>query len=228
MPGRHLSPRVASFPVAELEPRTLHSLILQTVIPRPIAWVSTRSRDGRDNVAPFSFFNAFSAAPPILALGIGSRRGEPKDTLRNAVETKELVVNLVPESLAEAMVASSGEFGPDEDEFDVVGIRRAASVRVAPPRVAEAPVAFECVLWDTVDLDRSRADPPAPVAASPSTLVLAEVVHVHVSDDVIRDDGSGRLRIDPDALALIARLGGVEYARRAERFTLERPTSGRG
>ncbi len=212
---------MAEFDVASLEPRALHKLIIQTVIPRPIAFVSTESAAGAANLAPFSFFNAFSSAPPILAIGVGSRGGVPKDTLANILATREFVVNLVTDAIAAPMVATSAEVAHGVDEFAESGLTRAPSKRVRPARVAESPVSWECVLFDTIPLDRSRATPPAPVSTSPTTMVLGEVVHIHVDDRVITD--RARLAIDPGALAPIARLGGITYARQTERFDMARP-----
>jgi flavin reductase (DIM6/NTAB) family NADH-FMN oxidoreductase RutF len=124
------------------------------VSPRPIAWVSTRSRDGVRNLAPFSFFNAFSWAPPIIGLGMPGRNaeGKAKDTLINIEETGELVVNMATVAHAEAINLTSARFAPDVDEFDAAQVQGEPATLVSPDRVAGAPVHLECRLFKTVAL----------------------------------------------------------------------------
>ena len=170
------------------------------VIPRPIAWVSSLSAAGTNNVAPYSFFNAFSARPTILGFApMHADDRARKDTLANVVETREFVVNIATEATLRPMDATSGTFAADVDEFAVAGLTAAPSIVVAPPRVAESPIAFECRLFQLVELGRGPGS---------STLVLGEAVHLHVDDRVLRDG-----RIDPALLAPVARLGGPTYAR---------------
>ena len=129
---------------AQLSALEAYRWLAATVTPRPIAWVSTRSPEGVDNLAPFSFFQVISDQPPTLMINVGSRDdGSLKDSLRNARDTGELVIQLVPFALAEAMNATAALLGPQVSEFEQCGIAREASLRVAPPRVAGAPVVFE-------------------------------------------------------------------------------------
>lgn len=183
-----------------------------TVTPRPIAWVSTRSPEGVDNLAPFSFFQVISDQPPTLMINVGSRDdGSLKDSLRNARDTGELVIQLVPFALAEAMNATAALLGPQVSEFEHCGIAREPSLRVAPPRVAGAPVAFEC---------RVAEIQPYPRQAPNCHLIFAEVLLAHLDDSVLGEDG----RIDAARLDLVGRLGGSGYTRTREIFRMQRPS----
>ena len=149
---------------------TFYRFLTSVVVPRPIAWVSTRSADGVDNLAPHSFFTVACVQPPILQFTSVGR----KDSLRNAEATGEFVVNLAPEPLFEQINATGTDFPPEISEFDAVGLTREPSAKVAPPRVAESPVALECRLHSTVEL-------------GDSTVVLGQVVHASVDESVLVD-----------------------------------------
>ncbi len=194
-----------------LATRDSYPWLLATVTPRPIAWVSTVSADRRTNLAPFSFFNAVCARPPTLMFSVANRPdGTKKDTVCNLEAVPELVVNLVPFVLAEEMSASAASLPYGESEFEHCGIASTPSVRVRPPRVAAAPVAFECVL------DRVVLIGEGPQAAN---VIFARILFAHVSDAVLGVDG----RPDPAKLDLVARLGGDAYARTREVFSVTRP-----
>ena len=192
--------------------RDFYRILLSTVAPRPIAWVSTLNQ-GRLNLAPFSFFNALSAKPPILGFSPSLRQVDgaivPKDTLRNIRETGEFVVNLVTFALAEAMNLTSGEYDPSVDEFALAKLTTRPSQVVRPPQVAESPVSFECKLNRIIDFG---IEPPS------GSLVLGEIVCVHLEESVVKEG-----RLDPDLLDLIGRMGGMQYSRTTERFELKRP-----
>ena len=178
-----------------------YRLLNAVVIPRPIAWVSSRSADGVDNLAPHSFFTVACTDPPIVQFtSVGH-----KDSLRNVEATREFVVSFTPEPLFEAVNATSVNAPPDVSEFDWAGVAREPSLRVAPPRVADSPVAIECVLHDTLSF-------------GDSTVVFGRVVHVAVAEEVMRD---GR----PDATLLrpLARLGGRQWTTLGEVLEVERP-----
>ncbi len=205
---------------SELSHRELYALILNSVAPRPIAWVSTVSASGRHNLAPFSFFNAVSIDPPLLAFAPGLRpsiqsdtnHGEAKDTLRNIRETREFVVNVVTYDLAEAMNLTSGEYDPSVDEFELAKLTREPSEVVRPSRVAGSPVSFECKLYQILDFS------PAPTGSS---LVIGEVVSIHVDEAYMKDG-----KLDRDSLDLIGRMGGIQYTRTTQRFEMVRPKVG--
>lgn len=185
--------------------------MIATVTPRPIAWVSTRSADGVDNLAPFSFFQIICDAPPTLMISIGNRPdGGEKDTLRNLRERGELVIQLVSAAQAEAMNATSGGFPHGVSEFERCGIASTPAERVGASRVAGAAVAFECRLASIL---------PYPAAAPNHHIVFAEVLLAHIDEAVLAD---GR-HVDPAKLDLIGRLGGAGYATTRDVFTLKRP-----
>jgi flavin reductase (DIM6/NTAB) family NADH-FMN oxidoreductase RutF len=210
---------------SELAHREFYNLLISTVVPRPIAWVSSLSASGEANLAPFSFFNAVCAKPPLLAFAPGMRppkksetdadeaEGHPgvhvKDTLRNIRETGEFVISLVTYELAEAMNLTSGEYEASVDEFELAKVASAASKVVRPRRVAESPVSFECKLRQILDFN------PDPEGGS---LVIGEIVSVHIDERRMQDG-----RIDRDSLDMIGRMGGMQYTRTTERFEMVRP-----
>jgi len=179
--------------------------------PRPIGWVSTQGQDGSVNLAPYSFFNAFNYTPPIIGFAsVGA-----KDSLRNARETRQFVWNLATRPLAEAMNASSAPVPYGSDEFALAGLTHAPSRLVAPPRVAESPVNFECAVTDIVRM-RSHTGVP-----TETWLVLGEVIAVHISKALLVDGV-----FDTFGAGIILRAGGASaYAEIApeSRFDLQRP-----
>ncbi len=141
------------FDVADTPPQEIYKLLTSTVTPRPIAWIVSQDEAGGLNAAPFSFFNVFSGAPPILGVGISRRfSGELKDTVSNILATRQFTVNLVPDALAEQMNVTATDFPAGTDELLAAGLATTASSRVAPPRITESPVAFETELFQTVEL----------------------------------------------------------------------------
>lgn len=194
-----------------LTPLEAYRWLASTVTPRPIAWVSSRSREGIDNLAPFSFFQVISDQPPTLMVNVGNRAdGNLKDTLRNAQDTGELVIQLVGIAQAEAMNASSASLAHGQSEFLHCAIATQPSQRVAPPRVLGAPVAFEC---------RVAEIQPYPRQAPSCHLIFAEVLLAHIDDGVLDVNG----RIDPARLDLVGRLAGSGYTRTRDVFHMQRP-----
>ena len=193
-----------------LHARDAYAWMIGTILPRPIAWVSTISAEGRTNLAPFSFFQGVCANPPTLMFApVNTRDGAKKDTVRNLEQVPEFVVNLVPFALASQMNATAAQLPYGESEFEKFEISSAPSERVRPPRVAAAPVAFECALDRIVQIGEG------PLAAH---VTFGRILIAHVSDAVLGPDG----RPDPAKLDLIGRLGGELYARTTERFALKR------
>jgi flavin reductase (DIM6/NTAB) family NADH-FMN oxidoreductase RutF len=205
-----MNPKMISILPESRPNRDAYRLLISTVIPRPIAWVSSMGADGSLNLAPFSFFNVVNGTPPVIMISVDSRRGRKKDTLRNIEETGEFVVNMVDLELAEAMNQSSGEWDYDVNEFEVARLATAASVDVRPPRVAAAKAAMEARLTRIIPLD---------VEGGSSTMILGQVVRLHLREDIMRPDGL----VDASLLQPVARLGGPEYASLGEVFSMERP-----
>jgi flavin reductase (DIM6/NTAB) family NADH-FMN oxidoreductase RutF len=190
----------------------LSKVILGSVVPRPIAWVSTIDANGVPNLAPFSFFNAVCPKPPTLLFcpGIRGLDGGTKDTYKNVLATKEFVINVVTEEVAEAMNASATELPPEMNEFELAGVTAAPSLLVKPPRVLESPVNYECVLRQVVQVGDGTP--------GSGWVVIGEVVHVHVADEVI----DANYRINIQALKPIGRLAGFNYTRVNDIFEMKR------
>lgn len=184
------------FDFAELAPPDRYRLLASTIVPRPIAWVVSQDAAGRVNAAPFSFFNVFSEDPPVLCIGIGGRDSEAdyKDTGANIRATGQFVVNLVPECLMDAMHVTGIAFDRGTDELAAAGLAALPSTRVVPPRIAESPVALECERHSLVEFGNNR------------TLVVGEVLAMHVRDDAVLD--ARRCSIDTPRLGLVGRVHG--------------------
>lgn len=197
------------FDFSSIKPLDRYKLLSSTITPRPIAWVSTLARDGTLNAAPFSFFNVFGEDPPIVAFAINSRSiDDLKDTGNNVRRQQEFVVNLVSEELLQKMNVTAIEFGPEVDEFAEAGLTPAPSVKVRTPRIAESPVSFECRLMMIIELGLARS------------LVLGEVLLMHVRPDAVRD--RERCHIDTARLKLVGRMQGNSYVRTADVLELPR------
>lgn len=184
-----------------------YKLITGLVVPRPIAFVSTMSEDGVANAAPFSFFNAFGASPPVVVLGINSRPTGAKDSYKNIVATGEFVINIATAAIAEQVNAASGDYACGVDEFDRTGLSQAPSKIVKPPRIAESPANLECRLLQAL-----------PLKGGPSALLIGEIVLIHVRDELL--DGS---KVDQNRLDAIGRMGGPVYSYTRDTFAMERP-----
>ncbi len=195
-----------------------YKLLIGCIVPRPIAFVSTISPDGRTpNLAPFSFFNGIGSDPMTLLFCPGQRPDfdAEKDTLRNCKcrdegGTGEFVVNAATEDYGKRVAAAAEPLDYGQSEFDAVGLTAAASVKVKPPRVGESPWAFECETLQVI-----RIDPDAPDAGN---IVIGRVVHVFVRDDIVDQ----RMHVDPDKLRAIGRLGGQAYCTTRDRFEMPR------
>ncbi|GIW87449.1 MAG: flavin reductase [Isosphaeraceae bacterium] len=189
----------------------VYRALIELVVPRPIAWVTSIDPEGRINLAPFSFFNVFGANPPIVVFSPTLRRdGTAKDTLENVRSTGEFVINLAVEDLVDSVNASSADYPRGVNEADRLGLALAPSERVRPPRVAASPAHLECQVVEI------RSYGEGPIAAN---LVIGRVVLIHVDDAVLDQAGS----VDPRKLRAVARLGGDFYCRSTDLFTLRRP-----
>jgi flavin reductase (DIM6/NTAB) family NADH-FMN oxidoreductase RutF len=191
----------------EISTGQLHGYLLGAVAPRPIAFASTIDVDGNPNLSPFSFFNVFSANPPILIFSPARRvRGNTtKHTLENAMETKEVVINVVNYDIVQQMSLSSTEYAKGVNEFDKAGFTMLKSEKVKPFRVAESPVQFECKVNEIIHLGNE---------GGAGNLIICEVVKLHIDEAVLDEKGA----IDQHKIDLVARAGGSYYSRAKEGF----------
>ena len=191
----------------------IYKLMIGSIVPRPIAFVSSMSPEGIRNLAPFSFFNGVCSNPPIILFSTVIRKdGLQKDTLNNVEATGEFVVNIVSEEFAEKMNVTSAEFPPDVDEFVESGLTPIPSDLVKPPRVKESKIGMECKLARIV---RFGAGPGG------GCTVFGEILRFHIADELFDN-----YRIDQDKLHAIGRMGGPTYTRTRDRFDLIRPRAG--
>jgi flavin reductase (DIM6/NTAB) family NADH-FMN oxidoreductase RutF len=181
--------------------RDFHQYMLGSVVPRPIALVSTVSEGGVRNIAPYSYFNAVSSIPPILMVSVG-RKGDShkKDTLVNVEETGEFVVNMVPFSMIRQMALTSVMLPPESDEYNLSGLTGIDSIHIRPQRIEESPIHFECKLNRILTLGSGPAE---------STLIFGDVQCIHIDEKIIDE----RNRIDPTKLDIVGRLGRSYYTR---------------
>ncbi|MBY5327623.1 flavin reductase family protein [Rhizobium leguminosarum] len=198
-----------SFDFKQLTERERYKLMIGTIIPRPIALVTTVDENGRVNAAPFSFFNCLSADPPILAIGVENNADMSfKDTGHNIRMTEVFTVNIVSFAIAEAMHICGARYPRGVDELKQAGLTAMPGEKVASPFIAEAPAAFECKRHVTLELGRSRQ------------IVMGEIVYAHYCDGVVDPE---RLHVDPAAVDAIARLGGDTCATIRDRFEMLTP-----
>jgi flavin reductase (DIM6/NTAB) family NADH-FMN oxidoreductase RutF len=176
--------------VGEAEQKLISKLIFNTVVPRPIAWITTLSEEGVVNLAPFSFYNAVTTKPPIVIVSIGKRKdGSLKDTARNIRETKEFVINVVSEEFLEKMHESGKDFPPEVSEAEELGIELEPSALIKPPRVKGVPAALECRLKEIVE-----------IGDTPMDLVIGEVVAINYREELLETQKG-----------IVGRLGGKCY-----------------
>jgi len=186
--------------------------MIGSIVPRPIAFVSTINAEGKRNLAPFSFFNGVCSNPPIVLFSTVIRKdGKHKDTLNNVQATKEFVVNIVSEEFAEKMNLTSADVPPDVDEFTLSGLTPTPSDCVKPPRVKESKISMECKLVQIVQFGTGPGG---------GQTVFGEILRFHINDELFDN-----FRIDPDKFHPIGRMGGPTYTRTRDRFDLVRPKS---
>ncbi len=196
----------------DLPAKEIYKLITGLIVPRPIAWVSTISPQGINNLAPFSFFNGVCSNPPTLLFcpGVRGLDGGEKDTLANVKAIGEFVVNIVNESLLEAMNITATELPPDVDEFQRAGLTALPGTKVRAPRVAESPVSFECKVSNIV--------PVGSGGKGSAWVVLGEIIYIHAATGIIDEN----YYVDTRALAPVGRLAGPSYATIGEILTVRR------
>ena len=186
--------------------RRFYEAMVGAITPRPIAWVSTISRDGIANLAPYSFFNGVGSNPPTLMFCPAFKAdGTPKDSHANIQATGEFVVNIVTEPFFDAMKASAGDVHPDEDEFELTGVDKADSSIVGVPRVAEAAAAFECRLHTSLQLGTGPGG---------ANLIIGEILAIYLALSSLDEAGL----IDPEQIFTIGRMGGARYTRTRDRI----------
>lgn len=194
------------FDFAALTARERYKLLIGTVIPRPIAFITTLSRDGRPNAGPFSFFNVLTHDPAIVAIGIENYEDmRLKDTARNIRETEEFTVHIVDDALAAQMEICAIKFGPDVDELAEAGLETVPGEAVRSPRIVSAPAALECRRHMTLEVGKARE------------IVLGEVLGIHIRSDIV---DPARLHVDQIKMDAIGRLGGHGYARTRDQFDI--------
>lgn len=197
------------FDFEKLSPQDCYKLVVSSVVPRPIAWVVTQDAAGVTNAAPYSFFNAFSSNPVVVGIGCGPKAPDTlKDTAANIRATGQFVVCLVPESAVQQMNATAVDFEAGVDEIAEAGLTRLPSSKVKPPRIAESPVALECVTYQLVP-------------AGEHTIVLGRVVAVHIADDCVLD--AAKCYVDTPKMNLVGRMHGRGwYTRTTDRIEVPR------
>ena len=193
---------IKSIDPISLETKELHKILLSSIAPRPIAFASTVDSNGNVNLSPFSYFNVFSSNPPILIFSPSRRVRDntTKHTLENAMETKEVVINVVNFPIVEQMSKSSIEYEKGVNEFIETGLTQVKSLLVKPPRVLESPISFECRVQEIISLGES---------GGAGQLIIAKVVQIHIDKKFLDKNGD----IDSEKLDLVARMGGDWYTR---------------
>ncbi len=190
--------------------RENYKLLIGSIIPRPIAFVTTMSKDGVLNGAPFSYFTIVSSNPPMISLSIQRSNGKMKDTARNILESKEFVIHIVDEQNVEKINQTAASLSSEQSEVEAVDLTPVQSMRISVPGVKESKIRMECIVEQSLEL--GGTDTPG------CDLVIGRVVQFHIEDGIY-DKG----RIDPKGLAAISRLAGQSYAKIGEIFEIERP-----
>jgi flavin reductase (DIM6/NTAB) family NADH-FMN oxidoreductase RutF len=198
------------FDPQEIDQKAVYKLLTGAVIPRPIGWISSISEDGIPNLAPFSFFNAVGDDPPHVMFSASRSGNNNKDTLTNVLRTKEFVVNMVTEDLAEKMNMTSHALPSHESEFDFAGITPLPSIKIKPPRVGECLITMECELTHHYHLEQHKN--------GGSYVIFGKIVMFHFDDSVLLDD----YKVNLETYRPISRLAGSGYARLGEVFSIKR------
>ena len=198
---------------SKLSPAKRYFLMTQTIVPRPVAWVLTENRAGDYNLAPFSYFNAVSGAPPLVMISVGKKPdGADKDTRVNIEERKKFVIHIAHRELAPLVTESSQTLPYGESELDRLNLKLTSFSEFALPRLKDCRVAFACELFQITE-----------IGDTPQSMILGEIQAVYVEDSIVEDRGEGRLKIHADKLDPIGRLGGSEYSSFGEIISIPRP-----
>ncbi|MEK8180805.1 flavin reductase family protein [Flavobacterium buctense] len=194
----------------ELEYSAVYKLLTGAIIPRPIGWISSISEEGINNLAPFSYFNAVGEDPPHVMFATGRGNNTNKDTLNNVLATKQFVVNMVTEELAEQMNTTAQSVPSEVDEFELAGVTPIASLKVKPMRVKESPITFECELVHHYFLEDHKN--------GGACIIIGRIVMMHFDDEVLLD----HYKINLETYKPISRLAGANYAKLGELFSIKR------
>lgn len=197
---------------ADLSERDSYKLLIGSVIPRPIAFVTTLSKSGVLNAAPYSYFNIVTANPPMVSISAQRRNGERKDTARNAIETGQFVVHVADESYIGKINETAAGVPPEQSEVELAGLTPVPSAKVAVPGVAEAKIRLECVLEQAIPLGGDKA-------TRACDLLIGRVVYFHLDEAVYKAG-----HIDPEALKAVSRLAGSSYSKLGDLFSIDRPS----
>lgn len=192
--------------------RENYKLLTGSIIPRPIAFVTSVANDGTVNGAPFSYFNIVSSNPPLISISIQRQNGQPKDTARNIIAGKEFVVHIVDEQNVEKINVTAASLPADQSEISLANLTLVDSEKVNIPGVKEAKVRFECSLEHAVELGGTDGQPG-------SDLIIGKVLQYHMDKEILFGDK----KIDPDKLKAVSRLAGINYAKIGDVFPIERP-----
>ncbi|XJZ28656.1 flavin reductase family protein [Bacillota bacterium Lsc_1132] len=190
--------------------RENYKFLIGSIIPRPIAFVTTISKDGVFNGAPFSYFNIVASNPPMISLAIQRTKGRQKDTARNIIESKEFVVHIVDEQNVEKVNKTAATLPPEQSEIELANLTPVESHKISVPGIQEAKIRMECLLEHSLELGSSES----PVC----DLIIGKVVQFHIENDIYENG-----RISPKGLAAVGRLAGNDYAKIGEIFEIERP-----
>lgn len=191
--------------------RENYKFLIGSIIPRPIAFITSMSQEGTLNGAPFSYFNIVSANPPMISLAIQRNQGERKDTARNIIESKEFVVHIVDEQNVEKVNQTAANLPPEESEVEQAQLTPVESMKISVPGIKEAKIRLECLLEQSLELGGS--DAPG------CDLIIGKVVQFHITEDIYENG-----RINPGGLGSVSRLAGNDYAKIGEIFTIDRPS----
>ncbi|MDM5339806.1 flavin reductase family protein [Fictibacillus enclensis] len=196
---------------SQLSDRENYKFLTGSVIPRPVAFVTSLTKEGILNAAPFSYFNVVCSSPPLISVSVQRSNGNPKDTARNAMEAGEFVVHISDESYVEAINITAASLPPDESEVELASLTPVDSTAVGVPGLREANIRLECVLDQSIPLGGTSENPAC-------DLLIGRVVHYHIKDELYEEG-----RIDAAGLKPVSRLAGNNYSRLGDVFTLERP-----